>query len=226
MCLLNNLSDVLFIDAKLLFSSVRLFKSSSVNMKRFTLLGEKQEQGLVGLATSAHVRNSMQYFFPFLPPKWSLGTSQFSLCFWDEQPVPGKHTFDFTYPAEGQFTSKSVAVAAPAPQPPLRAYPGLGLSGLPPFSSTSPLLAFPFLDGSWPHRCFLATRYLDLPALPTQRSPVLGTLGRCSPLHVPLPHTLRNGHRAAIANRLYLGHRTHTHQGSASPRHLRGQPRC
>lgn len=99
MCLLNNLSDVLFIDAKLLFSSVRLFKSSSVNMKRLTLLGEKQEQGLVGLATSAHVRNSMQYFFPFLPPKWSLGTSQFSLCFWDEQPVPGKHTFDFTYPA-------------------------------------------------------------------------------------------------------------------------------
>lgn len=109
------------------------------------------------------------------------------------------------------FASKSVAVAAPAPQPPLRAYPGLGLSGLPPFSSTSPLLAFPFLDGSWPHRCFLATRYLDLPALPTQRSPVLGTLGRCSPLHVPLPHTLRNGHRAAIANRLYLGHRTLTH---------------
>lgn len=61
-----------------------------------------------------------------------MGTRQFFLSFWDEQPVPGEHTSDFGY------------AVAPAPQPPLRAYPGLGFSGLPSFPSVSHLLAFPF----------------------------------------------------------------------------------
>lgn len=186
-------------------------------MKRLAFFGDKQEQGLVSLEPTAHVKNLMKYFFPFLSPKRALwvhpsfssisGMSSLSLI-----------NTPLSFVIQLPFASKSTGCSCTCTSAPLRAYPGLGFSGLPSFSSISLLLAFPFWVAPG-----LAGAFLDLPALPTHRSPVLGTPGgHGSPLLMPLPHTFGDGRRADPTNRLYLGHGAHTHQGSAISRHPRG----
>lgn len=228
MCLLSNLSDVLFIYTKHLFSSVRLFKSSSANTKRLAFFGEKQEQGLVGLETPAHVRNLTQYFFPFLPPRGTLWVQAdfLSISGMGSQSLV---TTPLTLLIQLlPFASKSAAVAAPTPQPPLRAHPGRGSLGFHFSVHLTPvgLSLSAWLPASRALSChqapdtwiFLLFPHAGLP-FSAQREDAHPSTGR----------SLTPSGMAAVP----WSSRSHTPRVprvprvcQPSPRHLRGQPRC
>lgn len=137
-------------------------------MKRLAFFGDKQEQGLVSLEPTAHVKNLMKYFFPFLSPKGALwvhpsfssisGMSSLSLI-----------NTPLTFVIQLPFASKSTGCSCTCTSAPSEGLPWAGVLWPSIFFLHFTPAGLPFLGGSWPRRCFLGSSCSSHTQVPRSR---------------------------------------------------------